>query len=122
MNYTVEDRARRFTGRSNRNATRVQFSNIPEEDLQNYPKTLSKYTELLKKFIFWRIRDNIKRVEEREHFEASNSEHEKKQEFNVCKFLEEVLELTDKGEEFGEEVLLLRMEEQLETESNLKFA
>ena len=65
MNYTVEDSAKRFTGRSNRNIARVEFSNIPEEHLRKYPKVLSNYTDLLKHFLFWRIKDNIQRVEER---------------------------------------------------------
>lgn len=68
MNYSVEDTAKRFTGRSHRHTTRVQFSNIPEEHLRRYPKILGYYTNLLKKFLFWRINDNIKRVEERDRF------------------------------------------------------
>jgi hypothetical protein len=87
MNYSVEDRAKRFTGRSHRHTARIEFSNIPEEHLRKYPKTLGRYTDLLKKFLFWSINDNIKRVEERDHFEKLNTEHDKKQDFNICSFL-----------------------------------
>lgn len=93
MNYTVEDKVKRFTGRGRKQINRVEFSNIPEEDLRSYTKVLEKYTELLKKFMYWRIKENIKRVEEREKFEKMNTEHEKKdqKDFSVCTFLEEVL-------------------------------
>lgn len=48
---------------------------------------------MLKKFLYWKIKENIKRVEERERFENLNIEKEKKEqkEFSVCNFIEEVL-------------------------------
>lgn len=56
MNYTMEDKVKRFTGRGRKQTTRVEFSNIPEEDLRSYAKVLEKYTDLLKKFMYWRVK------------------------------------------------------------------
>lgn len=53
-----------------------------------------------------------------------NLEHEKndQKDFNVCTFLEEVLELSEKSDCFQEEVLLIGFEMEIERQTNLKFS
>jgi hypothetical protein len=84
--------------------------------LKNYNAVLKKYSDILKRFIYCKIKENIKRMEEREKFEQANNDNERKenQQFSICRFIEEILELTEKKEDFGEEALLLNLEAAIE--------
>jgi hypothetical protein len=84
-----------------RPSTRREFSNIPEEHVRGYTGVLKKYAEILRRFIYCKVRENIKRMEERERFEEANSEGDKKEgkeregregrQFSICRFIEEIL-------------------------------
>lgn len=62
LSYNIEGRLQRDRG------ARREFTNIPEEHLKSYPSTLRNYTDILKQFIYCKVRENIKRMEERERF------------------------------------------------------
>jgi len=68
LSYHFEEKAKRYISKGKPSSDEGDFANIPEQDLRDYCMVLKKYSELLRKFIYWRIKENIKRMQERENF------------------------------------------------------
>lgn len=62
LNYYAGENIKRYTAEG-RNSAKREFTNIPEEDIMNFSTILKKYSEILKNFIYCKIRENIKRME-----------------------------------------------------------
>ena len=56
MNYNIDEKIKKNTIKNKLNGRRPQFTNIPEKDTINYKAALQKYCELLKKYLYKRIK------------------------------------------------------------------
>jgi hypothetical protein len=56
LSYHFEEKTKRYICRGKPRSDEPDFANIPEQDLRDYCMVLKKYSELLKKFIYWKIK------------------------------------------------------------------
>ncbi len=56
MSYNADEKTKKNVARNKSNSKRPQFTNIPEKDTRNYTKVLEKYCDLLKKYLYKKIK------------------------------------------------------------------